>query len=61
MRGLLFIGLLVALVYFLVLKKDDVERFDLDKAENQVEQVEQQVNDAMQEAQDKLDKALDNK
>ena len=59
MRGLLFIGLLIGVFYFMWLKKEDVERFDLDKAENKVEQVEQEVNDALQEAQDKLDKAME--
>jgi uncharacterized spore protein YtfJ len=58
MRGILFVLVLVGLVYFLVLKKEDVERFDLDEAENKVEQVEKEVNQALEDAQEKLDNAL---
>jgi uncharacterized spore protein YtfJ len=58
MRGMLLIPVILGLAYFLVLKKEDVERFDLDEAENTVDQMETEVNRAMEEAQQKLDDAL---
>lgn len=58
LRGMLFILLLAGLVLTLVLKKEDVERFDLDEAENKVDQVQEDVNKAMEEAQKKIDDAL---
>ncbi len=59
MRGFFLIMVLAGMAYFLFLKKEDVERFDLDEAENKVEQIEAEVERAMQEAQDKLDAALE--
>jgi len=59
MRGLLFIAVIAGLVLFLVLKKEEVEEFDLDDAQNKVEQVEDEVKKAMEEAQEKLDEALE--
>ncbi len=59
MRGFLLIMVLAGMAYFLFLKKEDVERFDLDEAENKVEQIEAEVERAVQEAQDKLDAALE--
>lgn len=61
MRGILLIAVILGLIYVLVLKKEDVKRFDLDEAENKVEQVERDVQDALDEVQQKLSHALDDK
>lgn len=61
MRGILLIAVILGLIYVLVLKKEDVKRFDLDEAENKVEQVERDVQDALDEVQQKLSNALDDK
>mgnify|MGYP000066236098 CR=1 FL=1 len=58
MRGALLILVLLGLVYFLVLKKEDIERFDLDEADNKIEQVEQDINQALEDIQEKRDSAL---
>ncbi len=59
MRGILLILVLLGMFYFLVLKKEDIERLDLEEATNQVEQVEEDVTRALDEAQQKLNDALD--
>ncbi|WP_196159153.1 hypothetical protein [Reinekea sp. G2M2-21] len=59
MRGILLVLILLGMFYFLVLKKEDIERLDLEKATNQVEQVEEDVTRALDEAQQKLNDALD--
>jgi predicted DNA-binding protein (UPF0251 family) len=59
MRGILLILVLLGMFYFLVLKKEDIERLDLEEATDQVEQVEQDVTRALDEAQKKLNDALD--
>lgn len=59
MRGILLILVLLGMFYFLVLKKEDIERLDLEEATDQVEQVEQDVTRALDEAQQKLNDALD--
>jgi len=58
MRGALLILVLLGLVYFLVLKKEDIERFDLDETDNKIEQVEQDINQALEDIQEKRDSAL---
>ncbi|MDX1475788.1 MAG: hypothetical protein R3309_16565 [Reinekea sp.] len=47
MRGILLILVLLGMFYFLVLKKEDIERLDLEEATDQVEQVEQDVTRAL--------------
>ncbi len=59
MRGILLVLIILGMFYFLVLKKEDIERLDLEEATNQVEQVEQDVTRALDEAQQKLNDALD--
>lgn len=59
MRGALFILILVGMAGYFILQKDDVERLDLDEAENKIDQVEKEVTDALKQAQDKLDSALE--
>lgn len=59
MRGALFILILVGMAGYFFLQKDDVERLDLDEAENKIDQVEKEVTDALKQAQDKLDSALE--
>lgn len=59
MRGALLIFILVAMAGYFILQKNDVERLDLDEAENKIDQVEKEMTDALQQAQDKLDAALE--
>lgn len=61
MRSLIFIAVIIGLAYVLFLQKEEVEKFDLDDAENKIEQVEKDVEKALDKAQENLDKALNNK
>ena len=60
MRGILFIGAIAALAYFMFLKKEDVERFDLDQKETVVNEVEKEVQKAVDAAQQQAEALKNN-
>ncbi len=60
MKYLIMIGLVIGMAVFMLLNKNEVEKFDLESQQNKIEQVEIEVNRAIEESQDKINDALNN-
>lgn len=60
MRAIIFIGIVLGLAYVFLLQQQEVEKFDLDEAENKLEQIETDVEKAIDQAQENLEKTLEN-